>query len=263
MNRSPIALCAAVAAVSLVSFAGAAVVVNPVNASVSFSGTGGSLDYSAAISKQLNIGDIGTVIGQYGTNAAIRGRWSAQLVGGEGAGAHGGNVYAIAVQIGSCKKIGPFARDYQDAVLFAGDGIGNAVITNASIGFGVGGGGLRFDDFGGANQILIDNSGAFGDANYVMRMDPNFEQYVTGNPSLMPSYATVAADGSVGFATSFDVSQLFVGITDVSSFFNGNLAEYQIRGFNSAFFIEVVQVPGPGGLALIAAAGLVGRRRRG
>lgn len=263
MNRSPIALCAAVAAVSLVSFAGAAVVVNPVNASVSFSGTGGSLDYSAAISKQLNIGDIGTVIGQYGTNAAIRGRWSAQLVGGEGAGAHGGNVYAIAVQIGSCKKIGPFARDYQDAVLLAGDGIGNAVITNASIGFGVGGGGLRFDDFGGANQILIDNSGSFGDAAYSMRTDPNFAGFgVTGVPGLMNTYATVAADGSVGFSTTFNVSSLWVAPDDVSALFNGNLTEWEVRGFNSSFFVEVVSVPAPGAIALLGLAGLAARRRR-
>ena len=69
-------------AAALASSAQATVVVNPVSASVSFSGTGGSLNYSAAISKQASIGDTGTLIGQYGTNAAIRGRWSAQAVGG-------------------------------------------------------------------------------------------------------------------------------------------------------------------------------------
>ena len=113
-----------------------------------------------------------------------------------------------------------------------------------------------------SNQILIDNTGTFGDANYRMRVDPNFEPNgISGLPSLMSTYDTVASDGSVGFATSFSVSSLYVGVTDVSSFFAGNLAEYQIRGFNSSFFVEVVQVPAPGALALLGAAGLVSRRR--
>lgn len=250
-------------AAALASSAQATVVVNPVSASVSFSGTGGSLNYSAAISKQASIGDTGTLIGQYGTNAAIRGRWSAQAVGGAGAGAHGGNVYAITVQVGSSKKIGPFARDYQDAVLFAGDGIGGASITSASIGFGVGGGGLSFDDFGGANQILIDNSGSFGDAVYSMRTDPNFAPFgVTGVPGLMSTYATVAADGTVGFSTSFNASSLWAAPDDISALFGGNLTANEIRGFNSSFFVEVVAVPAPGAMALLGLAGLAGRRRQ-
>jgi hypothetical protein len=88
-------------------------------------------------------------------------------------------------------------------------------------------------------------------------------QGVTGIPSLMSTYATVAADGSVGFSTAFNVASLWVNPTDVSSLFNGNLAEYEIRGFNSSFFVEVIEVPAPGALALLGAAGLAGRRRRG
>jgi MYXO-CTERM domain-containing protein len=96
-----------------------------------------------------------------------------------------------------------------------------------------------------------------------MRVDPNFEpQGVTGLPSAMSTYASIAADGSVGFSTSFNVSSLWVNPTDVSSFFNGNLAEYQVRGFNSSFFVEVVAVPAPGAVALFGLAGLAGRRRR-
>jgi hypothetical protein len=200
---------------------------------------------------------------QFGANATIRGRWSAQLVGGAGAGANGGNVYAITVQIGSIVQSGPFAQPYTQSILQPTDVIGGSFITGASIGFGVGGGGLRFDDFGGLNQIIIDNTGTFGDAGYRMRVDPNFDpQGLSALPSLMPTYASVAADGSVGFATNFDVSSLWAGITDVSSLFNGNLAEYQVRGFNSSFFVEVVQVPAPGAMALLGVAGLAHRRRR-
>jgi hypothetical protein len=248
---------------ALVSSAQAGVIANPVTASVTLAGSGGSVNYTNAINRQINIGDTGTVIGTFGTNADIRGRWSAQMVGAAGSGANGGNVYAIAVQIGSSKRIGPFARDYQDAVLLPTDQIGGSVITNASLGFGVGGGGLKFDDFGGVNQILIDNTGTFGDAAYSMRTDPNFAGFgVTGVPSLMSTYASIAADGSVGFATSFDVSSLWVNPDNVSSLFNGNLAEWEVRGFNSSFFVEVVAVPAPGAMALLGLAGLAGRRRR-
>jgi MYXO-CTERM domain-containing protein len=264
--RSPLPTAAAVAAGSLVSFAsiaGAAVTTTNVAATVTLSGTGGSQSFSAAIKRQSGIADTGTLMGQFGANTPIKGRWSAQLVGGAGGGANGGNVYAITVQMGSILQVGPFAQTYTQPIALSTDLIGGSVVTGASIGFGVGGGGLVFDDFGGANQILIDNSGLYGDANYNMRVDPNFEPNgILGNPSLMNTYATVAADGSVGFITSFNVSSLYVGIADVSALFNGNLAENQIRGFNSSFFVEVVSVPAPGAVALFGLAGLAGRRRR-
>ena len=50
--RSPLALAAAVAACALVSLANAAVTVTNVNSSVTLSGTGGSLDYTASINRQ-------------------------------------------------------------------------------------------------------------------------------------------------------------------------------------------------------------------
>lgn len=243
--------------------ASAGVIASTVATSVLFSGTGGSVNYGAGINRQGGLADTGTLIGQFGTNTPIRGRWTAQAVGGAGAGANGGNVYAVTVQIGSILQVGPFAQTYTQPVINPTDRIGGGVIDFASIGFGVGGGGLRFDDFGGNNQILIDNTGTFGDANYRMRVDPNFEPNgISGLPSLMSTYATIASDGSVGFATTFSVSSLYVGVTDVSSFFAGNLAEYQIRGFNSSFFVEVVQVPAPGALAVLGAATFVGRGRQ-
>jgi len=261
--RLPFLAVAAASVGAVASSALAGVIANPVAASLQFSGTGGSLSYGANINRQSGIADIGTLMGQYGSNPTIRGRWSAQLVGGAGAGANGGNVYAIAVQIGSIRQVGPFAQTYTQAIINPTDFIGGSAITGASIGFGVGGGGLRFDDFGGNNRIVVDNTGAFGDAVYSMRIDPNFEpQGVTGIPSLMSTYATVAADGSVGFSTAFNVASLWVNPTDVSSLFNGNLAEYEIRGFNSSFFVEVIEVPAPGALALLGIAGFASRRRR-
>jgi hypothetical protein len=256
-------LVAAIAAGSLASLASAAVVTTNVASSLTLSGAGGSQTYSASINRQAGLSDTGTFMGQFGSNAAVRGRWSAQAVGAAGSGTNGGNVYAIAVQIGSIVVSGPFAQTYTQAILQPTDLLGGSLITGASLGFGVGGGGLLFNDFGGANQILIDNSGLYGDAFYSMRVDPNFEpQGVTGLPSAMSTYASIAADGSVGFSTSFNVSSLWVNPTDVSSFFNGNLAEYQVRGFNSSFFVEVVAVPAPGAIALLGLAGLAGRRRR-
>jgi len=53
-----------------------------------------------------------------------------------------------------------------------------------------------------------------------------------------------------------------VGDSDVSSLFGGNLGANQIRGFSSGFFVEVVKVPAPGAMALMAVAGLAIRRRR-
>ena len=256
-------LAAATGLVALATPAHAAVTTSLVQSSVNFTGTGANQAFSAMINRNSGIGDIGTFMGQFGTNAAIRGKFTAQMVGPAGSGNNGGNVYSISVIIGSIIKIGPFAQNFTQPVVTAGDTIDGVTITGASISFGAGGGGLAFDDFGGANQILIDNSGLYGDASYLMRVDPDFAPFgVTGPTSLMPTYATIAADGTVGFATSFDVNSLWVTDSDVSSLFGGNLAANQIRGFSSGFFVEVVQVPAPGAMGLLAFAGLPARRRR-
>lgn len=258
-----LSLVAAAGGIALASAsANAAVIANPVLASVNFTGGSASQSYSASINRAGGIGDTGTLIGQFGTNAQIRGKWTATLVGGAGTGTNGGNVYAVSVVIGSIIKIGPFAQNYTQPIINTGETLGGVTITGASLGFGVGGGGLRFDDFGGANQAIIDNTGLYGDASYIMRCDPNFSPGVTGNPALMNTFASVAADGSVGFSTSYSVSSLYENGFDVSSFFGGDLTAGQIRGFSSNFFVEVVQVPAPGAAAVLAIAGLAGGRRR-
>lgn len=242
--------------------ADAAVIASSVLASVNFTGSGASQAYSAAINQGVGIGDTGVLMGQFGTNAQIRGKWSAMMVGTAGSGANGGNVYAVSVVIGSIIKIGPFAQNYTQPILNAGDTLGGTTITGATIGFGVGGGGLLFNDFGGVNQSIIDNSGLYGDASYIMRCDPNFSSGVTANPALMNTYASVASDGSVGFLTSYSVSSLYENGFDVSEYFGGDLTAGQIRGFSSNFFVEVVAVPAPGAMALLATVGLAGNRRR-
>jgi hypothetical protein len=76
-------------------------------------------------------------------------------------------------------------------------------------------------------------------------------QGVTGIPSLMNNYATIAADGSVGFSTASNVASLWVNPTDVSS-----------------FFVGVIEVPAPGARpgrrrhAARAAGGMSGLGRR-
>lgn len=242
--------------------ASAAVVASSVLTSVNFTGNGANQAYSASINKAGGIADTGTLIGQFGTNAQIRGKWSAQMVGAAGSGTNGGNVYAVSVIVGSIIKIGPFAQNYTQPIINVGETLGGVPITGASIGFGVGGGGLTFDDFGGTNQVVIDNSGLYGDASYIMRCDPNFSTGVTGLPSLIPTYASIASDGSVGFQTSYSVSSLYENGFDVSSYFGGDLTAGQIRGFSNNFFVEVVAVPAPGAMALLAVAGLAGARRR-
>ncbi|MCX5650823.1 MAG: hypothetical protein NTU45_05470 [Planctomycetota bacterium] len=249
--------------VILASAAHAGVVVNPVLSSLSMSSANGSVAYSASINQQSGTGDTGVLFGRFGMNAQIRGRWSAQMVGAAGAGANGGNVYSITVQIGSIVQVGSVAEAYAEAIVQPTDRIAGSMITSASIGFGVGGGGLRFDDFGGQNRLIIDNTGAFGDARYAMQVTPDFDAMgSTGDPALMPTYASIAGDGSVGFATTFSASSMWGGSYNWSSTFNGNLAEWEVRGFNSSFFVEVVSVPAPGAAALLGLAGVVGRRRR-
>jgi MYXO-CTERM domain-containing protein len=248
--------------VSLCTATHAAVVASSVTASVNLASGSGSAYYSAGINKAGAPRDTGTLIGQFGTNAQIRGKWTAQMVGTAGSGAHGGNVYAIGVTIGSIIKVGPFAQSFTQPIVDVGNTIGGAAITSATVGFGAAGGGLRFDDFGGANQLYIDNSGTYGDASYSMRTDPNFSGGVTPNPSLQPTFASVASDGSVGFLAQFNVNSLWDTGVDVSQFFGGNLAAGQIRGFSNGFFVEVAAVPAPGAMALLGVAGLAGSRRR-
>lgn len=218
---------------------------------------------SAAILRNSGIGDIGTYMGQVGTNSAIRGKYSAQMVGTAGSGAHGGNVYAVTVTIGSIAVgPGPFANAYRSDIVGFGETLNGQLISSASIGFGAGSGGITFNDFGGANQIYIDNSGTYGDANYVMKIDPNWVGDVTNSPALWPTFAQINSDGSVGFSTAFSANALYQQGTDVSWYFSGNMASDGIRGFNSAFFVEVAAVPGPGAIAMIGLAGLAGGRRR-
>jgi len=258
-----LSLLAATGGMALVAAsANAAVVTSSVLTSVNFTGNGANQGYSAAINKAGGIADTGTLIGQFGTNAQIRGKWSAQMVGGAGTGANGGNVYAVSVIVGSIIKIGPFAQNYTQPIVNTGETLGGVTITGATVGFGVGGGGLAFDDFGGATQVTIDNSGLYGDASYVMKCDPNFSGGVSGNPSLAPTYASIASDGTVGFLTSFNVNSLYENGADVSQYFGGDLTAGQIRGFSCGFFVEVVSVPAPGAMALLAVAGLAGGRRR-
>ena len=254
LTRSAAALAALAAGT-----AGAAVNSTSVSTNLSLNST---VVGTAGIFANSGISDIGTYMGQVGTNSAIRGKYAAQMVGAAGSGAHGGNVYAVTVTVGSIATgPGPFANAYGTNIISSTDTIGGQTIGSAALGFGVGSGGLTFDDFGGANTIYID-AGTYGDANYNMKIDPSVADSVTNNPALWPTMAQINTDGSVGFSTAFYANALYLQGSDVSSYFSGNLAAFSIRGFNSSFFVEVTAVPTPGAIALIGLAGLTGRRRR-
>lgn len=260
LEMHKLTLSAAALAALAAGTAGAAVNNTSVSTSLSLNST---VVGSAGIFANSGISDIGTLMGQVGSNSAIRGKYSAQMVGAAGSGANGGNVYAITVTIGSIATgPGPFANAYRTDIVSSTDTVNGQAIGSAAIAFGAGGGGITFNDFGGANQIYIDNSGTYGDANYVMKINPNAAGDVTNNPALWSTFAQVNSDGSVGFSTAFSANALYQMGSDVSFYFNGNMATDGIRGFNSAFFVEVAAVPAPGAIAVIGLAGLAGRRRR-
>lgn len=253
-------LSAAALAALAAGTAGAAVNNTSVSTNLSLNST---VVGTAGIFANSGIGDIGTYMGQVGTNSAIRGKYAAQMVGAAGSGANGGNVYAVTVTVGSIAVgPGPFANAYRTDIVGSTDTIGGQTISSAALGFGVGSGGITFNDFGGANTISIDNTGTYGDASYNMKIDPNVADSVTNNPALWPTIAQINADGSVGFSTAFNANALYLQGSDVSSYFGGNLANFGTRGFASSFFVEVTAAPTPGAIALIGLAGLAGRRRR-
>ena len=79
---------------------------------------------TAGIRANSGISDIGTYMGQVGTNSAIRGKYAAQMVGAAGSGAHGGNVYAVTVTVGSIATgPGPFANPYKTNIISSTDTI--------------------------------------------------------------------------------------------------------------------------------------------
>jgi len=255
---------AAMAALAASAAASAAVIVSNVNSSVTMGNSSASQTVSAAISAQVGIGGTGTALGTFGSaTAATRGFYRVQAMSGSGT--HGGNLYAVTVVLGSIKKVGPFAQTYKDAMVQSSYTVGGSAASYADLSFGAGSGGLMFNDFGvGTTQLYIDSLNA--DAGYSMNCDPygyaGVPFQVTGPTTNRPSAAFVNADGSVGFSTRWDANNLWQMGSDVSSFFSGNLATFDISGFGSTFVVEAANaVPAPSAIALVGLAGFVKRRR--
>lgn len=261
------ALLATATALSIDAAASAAVIVSNVNSSVTMGNSSATQSVSAAISAQVGISGTGTALGTFGSAAfPVRGFYRVQALGAAGSGAHGGNLYTVTVVLGAIKKVGPFAQTYKDAVVQSGYTVGGASATFADLAFGVGSGGLAFNDFGvGTTRLYID---ALNDnAGFSMNCDPygtsGVPFQVTGATTNRPSAAFVNADGTVGFSTRWDANDLWQQGSDVSSFFGGNLAAFDISGFGSTFVVEAATaVPAPGAFALMGLAGFVSRRRR-
>lgn len=246
--------------------ASAAVIVSNVNSSVTLGNSIATQSVSAAISAQVGIAGTGTLLGSFGASQSVRGFYRVQATGTPGSGAHGGNLYAVTVVLGAIKKVGPFARLYQDPVVTSDFTVGGAAASFANIGFGNGGGGLMFDDFGvGTTKMYIDSFNS--EAGFSMKCDP-YATYgsafeVTGPTTNNPTAAFVNADGTVGMSLQWNVNNLWQQGTDVSSFFEGNLAFFAISGFANTFIVEAANaVPAPSAFALVGLAGFVSRRRR-
>lgn len=258
MNRSTALVIFAAAAAAPI--AGAAVINSAVATSLTLSNsTASAFTASGLSSKQSGIADKGTLIGTFGANAGIYTCYQVQQIGAAGSGSHGGNVYSVNVIVGAAKKVGPFAQFYKDAIALWSDTLGGAAITNAAVAFGSGGGGLSFDDFGvGTTALAIETSQ--GDGVCTQRADPM--QYADATAMQYPTAGFINADGTLGFAQAFSVNSLWQQGIDISSYFDGNLAAFNINGYSTSVFVEAYSVPAPGAVAVLAVAGLAGRRRR-
>lgn len=213
---------------------------------------------SGLSNKQVGIADIGGLLGNFGS-ANIRSNYSVSML--PNLGPNGGPEYLVTVRVGSIRKVGPFARFYDQTIIDVGSTVSGATITSATVSFGSGSDGLRFDDFGPATSLIIDNSNSSGDLNYAMRIDDG------GFPTDIQAYANVTdiaaaavnADGSVGFSITYNANSLYNFGTPVGSIFGGDLAAFPIRGFASQFVVEVVPAPSTG---LALGLGVVAMRRR-
>lgn len=257
MNRTT--LLAATAAAGIAHVSAAAVINSAVATSLTFSNsTASTFTASGTSSRQSGIGDRGTVIGTFGSNAAIYTCYQVQLLSGV-TGANGGNVYSVNVIVGSARNQGPFAQFYRSAIALSSDTLGGAAITNSLVSFGAGGGGLSFDDFGvGTTALALATSE--GDGSCTQRADP--AAFSDATAMQYPSAGTINADGTLGFTMSFSAASLWQQGSDVSEFFGGNLAAFNINGYSTTMFVEAYQVPAPGAIAVLGMAGLAARRRR-
>lgn len=247
---------------ALAGLAHANVVPSAVGTSVVLGGaSGGSQTIASGTSNlQVGIGDIGGLLGNFGA-ADIRSNYSVSPL--SSVGPRGGNEYLVTVRVGSIRRQGPFARFYTQSIINPGATLGNgATITSATIKFGAGAGGLRFDDFGAATMAYVDNSNSTGDINYAMKIDDGgFVSDIQNGPTVDLLAAVTNPDGSVGFSITYNANSLFNFGSDASSAFGGDLAAFPINGFASQFVVEVVPAPSTGlamGLGALAAC----RRRR-
>ncbi|MEI7657691.1 MAG: PEP-CTERM sorting domain-containing protein [Phycisphaerae bacterium] len=223
--------------------------------------SGGSQTVASGTSnKQVGIADIGSLLGNFGA-ADIRSNYDVSAL--SSVGPRGGNEYLVTVRVGSIRRQGPFARFYDRSIINPGATLGNgATIASATISFGAGSGGLRFDDFGAATVAYVDNSNSTSDLNYAMKInDGGFVSDIQNGPTVDLLAAVNNADGSVGFSITYNANSLFNFGFDASSAFGGDLAAFPINGFASQFVVEVVPAPSTG-LALGLGAAVACRRRR-
>lgn len=168
-------------------------------------------------------------------------------------GPNGGKQYTITVQTGTMNPPNSF---YAIPVIPIGTTLANGdIINTAELEFGVGGGGIAFDDFGGNGEIFIHD----------FRPRAHYPwQRGTFQYSPTSASAFVNGDNTIGFTALYDAdsmpaSQAPVMVGD----FSGAAPAVGFGGFSTSFVVEVV--PEPSTVALVSVAcvgGLLAYRRR-
>ncbi len=184
------------------------------------------------------------------------------VVTSPGLGPNGGKRYDISVRIGSQIPAGRFNDPtyYLEPIIPQGSQLaGLETINQLKVSYGVGSGGVAFDEVTNPSQVIITSAGSSiqlsGDG-----LPPNFtvSSVVAGNPIS----AFVNADGTVGFEVTYDADD--ITNSAIKDFFAGDWATRNVMGFGQTIIIEVV--PEPASLAMVSMAAIGGllfvRRRR-
>ncbi len=178
-------------------------------------------------------------------------------------GPNGGTRYDIGIRIGSQTPGGPPFNDptyYTEAIIPQGSALdGPETINQILVSFGVGGGGVAFDEVSSPAQISLIDAGTSirlsGEG-----LPPNFSvsSVAAGNP-ITPLFN---ADGTIGFQVLFDADD-FTSSAFVD-FFAGDWATRNVNGFGTTIRIELVPEPASLAIGSVAAVGglIFVRRRR-
>ncbi|GJM17943.1 MAG: hypothetical protein DHS20C14_01560 [Phycisphaeraceae bacterium] len=202
--------------------------------------------------------DFGTDLGNSLGNNTVYGDYVVTPQGAAGTGPNGGNLYNVGVRVGSRSTGFPFGVNFYDSpIIDTGDTLASgATINEITFEFGIGGGGIAFDDFGAATQVsIIDDFGVFLD---IDGYGAPFSDVDDGGANM---HWVVNGDGTLGVSVTYSTDSVIVSNGfDFTSFVNGDWATGTVDGVKATLRVEVT--PTPSSAALIGLGGLVAMRRR-